>query len=103
MVEGGLSEDTSPCHPCVKDGRDGPLRLYVVPLVVSVVGDENVCCRQFVHLGGVGEVAGDGYLGCVALAAGSVGDDVVGRPFVVGGFFRRVQALLHAEGMGTVK
>ena len=41
---------------------------------------------QFVHLGGVGEVAGDDDLGSVLLARGGVWNYVVGCPFVVGGF-----------------
>ena len=58
---------------------------------MSAVDDEDVWGRQFVHLGGVGEVTGDGDLGGVVLAGGGVRDDVVGRPFIVGGFFCRVQ------------
>ena len=46
--------------------------------------------RQLIHVCGVGEVAGDGDLGGLVFAGGGVGDDVVGRPFVVGGVFRRV-------------
>ena len=46
---------------------------------------------QLIHLCGVGEVAGDSDLGGVSFAGGAVGDDVVGRPFVVGGVFRHVQ------------
>ena len=68
-----------------------PSRLYGVPLVVSVVGDEDVGGRQFIHLGRVVEVGADGDLGGIVVAGGGVGDDVVGRPFVVGGFFCRFQ------------
>ena len=78
------------CCPCVQGGRGGPFRLYGVSLVVSATGDEDVGGRQLIHLCGVGEVAGDGDLGRVVLAGGGVGDDVVGRPFVLGGVFRRV-------------
>ena len=90
MVEGGVSE-VPPCCPCVQGGRGGPFRLYGVSLVVSATGDEDVGGRQLIHLCGVGEVAGDGDLGGVVLAGGGVGDDVVGRPFVLGAVFRRVQ------------
>ena len=47
--------------------------------------------RQLIHLCGPGEMAGDGDLGGVVLAGSGVGDDVVGRPFVVGGVLHRVQ------------
>ena len=40
--------------------------------------------RQLIHLCGVGEVAGDGDLGGGVFLGGGVGDDVVGRPLVVG-------------------
>ena len=63
---------------------------YGVSLVVSATGDEDVGGCQLIHLCGVGEVAGDGDLGGVVLADGGVGDDVVGRPFVLGGVSRRV-------------
>ena len=89
MVEGGVWE-VRPCCPCVQGGRGGPFRLYGVSLVVSATGDEDVGGRQLIHLCGVGEVAGEGDLGGVVLAGGGVGDDVVGRPFVLGGVFRRV-------------
>ena len=89
MVEGGVWEDP-PYFPCVQGGRGGPFRLYGVSLVVSATGDEGFGGRQLIHLCGVGEVAGDGDLGGVVLAGGGVGDDVVGRPFVLGGVFRRV-------------
>ena len=89
VVEGGVWE-VPPCCPCVQGGRGGPFRLYGVSLVVSATGDEDVGGRQLIHLCGVGEVAGDGDLGGVVLAGGGVGDDVVGRPFVLGGVFRRV-------------
>ena len=90
VVEGGVWE-VPPCCPCVQGGRSGPFRLYGVSLVVLVTGDEDVGGRQLIHLCGVGEVAGDGDLGGVVLAGGGVGDDVVGRPFVLGGVFCRVQ------------
>ena len=90
MVEGGVWE-VPPCCSCVQGGRSGPFRLYGVSFVVSATGDEDVRGRQLIHLCGVGEVAGDGGLGGVFLAGGGVGDDVVGRPFVLGGVFRRVQ------------
>ena len=90
MMEVGRWED-SPWCPRVQDGRGGPLHLYGVSLVVSAMGDENVGGHQLIHLCGVGEVAGDGDLGGVALAGGEVGDDVVGRPFVVGDVLHRVQ------------
>ena len=89
VVEGGLLE-VPPCCPCLQGDRGGPLRLYGVSLVVSVTGDADVGGRRLVHLCGVGEVTGDGDLGGV-LASGSVGDDVVGRPLVVGGVLLRVQ------------
>ena len=89
VVEGGMWE-VPPCCPCVQGGRGGPFRLYGVSLVVSATGDEDVGGRQLIHLCGVGEVAGEGDLGGVVLAGGGVGDDVVGRPFVLGGLFRRV-------------
>ena len=90
VVEGGVWE-VPPCCPCVQGGRRGPFRLYGVSLVVSATGDEDVGGSQLIHLCGVGEVAGDGDLGGVVLAGGGVGDDVVGRPFVLGGVFHRVQ------------
>ena len=80
-----------PFCPCVQGGRGGPFCLYGVSLVASATGDEDVGGRQLIHLCGVGEVAGDGDLGGVVLAGGGVGDDIVGRPFVRGGVFRRVQ------------
>ena len=89
VIEGGVWE-VPPCCPCVQGGRGGPLRLYGVSLVVSAMGDEDVGGRQLIHLRGVGEVAGDGDLGGAVFAVGGVGDDVVGRPFVVGGVFRLV-------------
>ena len=79
------------CCPCVQGGRGGPFRLYGVSLVVLATGDEDVGGRLLIHLCGVGEVAGDGDLGGVSFAVSGVGDDVVGRPFVLGGVFRRVQ------------
>ena len=78
------------CCPCVQGCRGGPFRLYGVSLVVSATGDEDVGGCQLIHLCGVGEVAGDGDLGGVVFAGGGVGDDVVGRPFILGGVFRRV-------------
>ena len=90
VKEGGVRE-TSPCCPCVQCGRGVPLRLYGVPLVLLAVDDETVWCCQFLHLGGVGEVVGDGDLGGVVLAGGGVWDDVVGCPLVSGAFPRRVQ------------
>ena len=89
MVEGGVWE-VPPCCPCVQGGRGGPFRLYGVSLVMSATVDEDFGGRQLIHLCGVGEVAGDGDLGGVVLAGGGVGDDVVGRPFLLGGLFRRV-------------
>ena len=89
MMEGGLWEVTL-CCPCVQGARGGPLRLYGVSLVVSVMGDEDVGARQLIHLCGVGEVAADGDPGGVGFADGGVEDDVVGRLFVMGGVFRRV-------------
>ena len=86
VVEGRVWE-VPPCCPCVQGGRGGPLCLYGVSLVVSAMGDEDVGGRQLIHLFGVGEVAGDGDLGGVVLADGGVGDDVVGRPFLVWGSF----------------
>ena len=83
--------EVPPWCPCAQGGRGGPFCLYGVSLVVSATGDEDVGCRQLIHLCGVGEVAGDSDLGGVVLAGGGVGDDVVGRPFVLGGVFRRVQ------------
>ena len=83
VVEGGVWE-VPPCCPCVQGGRGGPFRLYGVSLVVSATGDEDVAGRQLIHLCCVGEVAGDGDLGGVVLAGGGVGDDVVGRPFILG-------------------
>ena len=78
------------CCPRVQGGRGGPLRLYGVSLVVLAMGDEDVGGRELIHLCGAGEVADDGDLGGVIFAVDGVGDDVVGRPFVVGGVFRRV-------------
>ena len=66
------------------------LRLYGVSLVMSPMGDEDVGGRQLIHLCGVGEVAGDGDLGGVLFAGDGVGDEVVGRPFVVEGVLSRV-------------
>ena len=90
MVEGGVWE-VPPCCPCVQGGCGGTFRLYGVSLVVLATADEDVGGRQLIHLCGVGEVAGDGDTGGVVLAGGGVGDDVVGRPFVVGGVVLRVQ------------
>ena len=90
MLEGEVWE-VPPCCPCVQGGHGGPFRLYGVLLVVSATGDEDVWGCQLIHLCGVGEVAGDSDLGGVVLAVGGVGDDVVGRPFVLGGVFRGVQ------------
>ena len=89
VVEGGVWE-VPRCCPCVQGGRGGPFRLYGVSLVVSATGDEEVGGRQLIHLCGVGEVAGDGDLSGVVLAGRGVGDDVVGRPFLLGGVFRQV-------------
>ena len=89
MMEGGVWE-VAPCCPRVQGGRGGPLRLYGVSLVVSSMGDEDVGGRHLIHLCGVGEVACDGNLGGLVLAGGGVGDDVVGRPFVLGGVLDRV-------------
>ena len=90
VVEGGVWE-VPPCCPCVQGGRGGPFRLYGVSLFVSATGDEDVGGVQLIHLCGVGQVAGDGDLDGIVLAGGGVGDDVVGRPFVVGGVHLRVQ------------
>ena len=86
-MDGGLWGGVFPCRPCVQGGRGGPLRLYGVPLVVSAAGDEDVGGCQFVHLDGLGVVVGDGDLGGVFLAVGGVGDDLVGRQFIVGDLF----------------
>ena len=92
---GGVMEDgvreVSPCCPCVQGGCAVPFRLYGVPLVLLAVGDEEVGGCQFVHLGGVGEVAGYCDLGGVVLTGSGVWDDVVGCPVFVGGFPCRVQ------------
>ena len=82
VMEGGVWE-VRPCCSRVQGGCGGPLCLYGVSLVVSATGDEDVGGRQLIHLCGVGEVARDGDLGGVVLAVGGVGDDVMGRPFVV--------------------
>ena len=52
---------------------------------------------QFVHFGGVVEVAGDDDLGGIVLAGGGLWHDVVGRPLVMGGFSRRVQFECRVE------
>ena len=90
LMAGGVQE-ISLCCPCVQGGCGGPFGLYGVPLVVPAVGDEDVGCRQFVHLGGVGDVAGDSDLGGIVFGGCGVTDDLVGCPFVVGGFPLRVQ------------
>ena len=90
MMEGGVWEVRSCCLR-VQGGRGGPLHLYGVSLVVSAMGDEDDGGRQLIHLRVVGEVAVDGDLGGVVLAGGGLGDDVVGRPFVVGGVLNCVQ------------
>ena len=82
----GWVREVCPCCPCVQGGHGSPFRLSGVPLVVPTVGDEDVGGREFVHLGGLGEVPGDGDLGCVVLVSRGVWDDVVGCPFIVGGF-----------------
>ena len=84
VMEGGVWEAPSRC-PRVQGGRGSPLRLYGVSLVMSSFSHEDVGGRQLIHLRGVGEVAGDGDLGGVVLAGGGVGNDLVSRPFVVGG------------------
>ena len=89
MVEGGVWV-VPPCCPCVQGGRGGPFCLYGVLLVVSATGDEDIGGCQLIHLCGVGEVAGDGDLGGVVFAGCGVGDDVVGRPFILEGVFCRV-------------
>ena len=89
-MAGGVQE-ISPCCPCVQGCCGGPFSLYGVPLVVPAVGDEDVGGRQFVHLGGVGDVAGDGDLDGIVFGGFGVWDDVVGCPFVVGGFSLRFQ------------
>ena len=91
VMEGGVWE-VRRCCPRVQGGHGGPLCLYGVSLVVSAMGDEDDRGCQLIHLRGVGEVAGDGDIGGVVLAGGGVGDDVVGRPFVVGGVLQRVQS-----------
>ena len=83
--------EVSPCCPRVQGRRRGPLCLYGVSLVVSAMADKDVGGRQLIHLCGVGGVAGDGDLRGVVLAGGGVVDDVLGRPFVVGGVLHRVQ------------
>ena len=82
VMEGGMRE-VPLCCPCCHGGRGRPFRLYGVPLVVLAVVDEEVWGFQFVHLNGVGVVAGDGGLGGVVLAG--LWDDVVGCPLVAGG------------------
>ena len=72
MMEGGVRE-VPLCCPRVHGGRGGPLRLYGVSLVVSVMGDEDFGGCQLIHLCGVGEAAADGDLGGVVLAGGGVG------------------------------
>ena len=52
----------------------------------------------FIHVGGVGDVVGDGDLGGVVFAGGGVGNDVAGRPFVVLGVFCRVQFEWGSDG-----
>ena len=96
VVEGGVWE-VPPCCPCVQGGRGGPFPLYGVSLIVSAPVDEDIGCRQLIHLCRVGEVAGDGDLGGVVLAGGGVGDDAAGRPLVLGGVFCRVQLELGVE------
>ena len=86
-----------PSCPRVQSGRGGPLCLYGVSLVVSVTGDKDVGGRQLIHLCGVGEVEGDGDLEGMVPACGGVGDDVVGRPFVVGCVLHRVQLECRVE------
>ena len=102
VVEGGVWE-VPPCCLCVQGGRRGPLGLYGVLLVVSATGDEDVGGRQLIQLCGVGEVAGDSDLGGVVFAAGRVGDDVVGCPFVVGGVLLRVQLDRGVEWLGLLR
>ena len=96
MIEGGVWEVPS-CCPCVQGGRGGSLRLYRVSLIVWAVGEGDVGGRHLIHLCGVGEVAGDGDLGGVVLAVGGVGDDVVGRQFIMGVVLHRVQLEWGAE------
>ena len=102
MMEGGVWE-VRLCCPRVQGGRGGPLHLYGVSLVVSAMGDEDVGGRQLIHLCAVGEVAVDSDLGGVVIAGGGVGDDVVGRPFVVGGVLHRVQLEWGVEWFGRWK
>ena len=90
MVDGGVWE-VPLCCPCVQGGCGGPLRLYGVSLVVSATGDEDVGGRRLIHTCAVGEVTGEGDPGGIVLAGGGVGDDVVGRPFVVGAVLLCVQ------------
>ena len=61
------------------------------------MGDEDVRGCQFVHTGGVKEVVGDGNLGGVLLAGGGLCNNVVGCPFLVGGFPFCVQFVWGVE------
>ena len=88
---GGWVWEVFPYCSRVQGGHGGPLRLYGVSLLVLAMGGEDVGGRQLIHLCGMGEVADDSDLGGVVLVAVGVGDDVVGRPFIVGGVLRHVQ------------
>ena len=87
----GALREVSLCCPCVQHGRCGPFGLDAAPLVMPAVSDEDVGGRQFVHLGGVGKVAGDVGLRGLVIAGAGVWDDVVGCSLVVGSFTLRVQ------------
>ena len=68
----------TPSCSCVQGGRGGPFPLYGVPLVFWAVSDEDVLGCQFLHFGGVGEMAGDGDRGGVILAgSGELGSVVL--------------------------
>ena len=84
MTEGGVWKVPF-CCPCVQGGRGGLLCLYGVLLVVSAMGDEDVGGCRLIHLCRVGKVADDGDRGGVVFVGRGLEDDVVGRPFVVGG------------------
>ena len=99
-MEDGLGE-ISLCCPGAQGGCGCGFSLDGVPLVVPAVGDEDVGSRQFVQLGGVGEVAGHDDLGGGVLAGGGMWDHVVGCPLVVGGFSLRIQYEWGKSGLGA--